>query len=72
MLEYGSALPVYRAYYLGRNGRIVAAEVIPADNDEDARAFADTLRADHQIEVWERGRRLAVYPPREVALGTDR
>ena len=71
MPQTQSTLPTYRAYHLGGDGRIVAAEVIPASNDEDAKAFAKSLQSDHQIELWECGRRLAIYPQYVVATSGD-
>lgn len=72
MRQAFSDLPAYRAYHLSCDGRIASAEVIPATNDQDAMAFAGKLKADHQIELWERGRRLAVYEPHDAAAEDGR
>lgn len=63
-----SAIPVYRVFYLNPLGRIVAAAPVPAIDDDDARTFACALQSEHGMELWERGRRLAVYPRSEASI----
>ena len=52
----------YRAFRLDKRGRVASAEIIAADNDEQARGIAETLASEHGLELWERKRRLARYP----------
>ena len=68
MTSLQSALPAYRAYFLGQTGRIVGVEVLPAIDDDDAKVFAGALRNEHGMELWERGRRLAVYPRPDTSI----
>jgi hypothetical protein len=68
MTHFQSAIPAYRAYFLGLSGRIVGVEVLPAIDDDDAKFFACALQCEHGIELWERGRRLAVYPRSDASI----
>ena len=57
----------YRAFHLGHDGAVRRAEIIQAETDEEAKAIAAALVNGHGIDLWERARFLASYPPRAVA-----
>lgn len=53
----------YRCYFLGENGKIKCADDFEAPNDDEALRAAEQRLAGtkfHQIEVWERARRVGV------------
>ncbi|MDP4024132.1 hypothetical protein Q8W71_15995 [Methylobacterium sp. NEAU 140] len=54
---------VYRAFHLGRDGTVQRAEVIEARSDDEAKAIAARLVNGYGIDLWERARHLATYPP---------
>ena len=51
----------YRVFRLDRHGRVASAEIIPAASDDHARSIAEMLPNGHNLELWERTRRLAYY-----------
>lgn len=46
----------YRAYKLGPDGHIFAADSFEAADDEEALRKAEQLVDGHDVEVWERAR----------------
>jgi hypothetical protein len=63
----------YRAFFLGGNGHVFASEVIVAENDEEAMLRATRLRDDHDIEVWQLDRKVAlIKAPRKGGPRTIR
>ena len=55
--------PVYRAFRLDASGHVDRADEIQAVNDDEAKAAARELVDGQTIELWDRDRRVAVYPP---------
>jgi len=49
-------LPSYRLYRLDGAGKIVAADWIAADADDDALRYAEEREPEGRFELWERGR----------------
>jgi hypothetical protein len=47
-------------YLLDGNGHVFASKVIVAENDEEAMLRATRLRDDHDIEVWQLDRKVAL------------
>lgn len=54
----------YRVYRLDYGGLIRSAELIQAGSDDEARAIAGAMVNGHGLELWDRARHLADYPPR--------
>ena len=46
---------------------IQGADILNVDTDDEAKALAATLPNGHGIDLWERARYLASYPPRSSA-----
>ncbi|UZE47595.1 hypothetical protein [Rhodopseudomonas sp. P2A-2r] len=55
-------MPYYRAYIVGHNGHFNSSKDIIADDDETAITIAERLVNRHDVELWQRDRRLAVLP----------
>ena len=53
----------YRAFRLDSAGRVFSAEIVPADDDTQARRRARAMVMDDAIELWERTRFLGRYEP---------
>ena len=53
----------YRAFKLDRAGRVFSAEVVPAQDDTQARRRARAMATDEAIELWDRTRFLGRYEP---------
>lgn len=56
----------YRVYRLDYGGLIRSAELIQARSDDEAKAIAGTIVNGHGLELWDRARHLADYPPRST------
>jgi len=54
--------PDYKLYCLGDDGKIIAADWIDADNDEDAIAIARAMEKDLDCEIWKGNRLVARVP----------
>lgn len=52
----GVRLPSYRLYRLDGAGKIVTADWIAADADDEAERYAHERVPDGRFELWERGR----------------
>ena len=65
----------YRAYIIGNDGRVVKAIDLLQDNDEMAGQAAKRLVERHDVEVWQRERKVAAFkshPANASALQTLR
>lgn len=60
----------YRAFRLDRAGRVFAAEIVPAEDDTQARRRARAMVERDAIELWERTRFLGRFEP-VVSDGLD-
>jgi hypothetical protein len=59
----GSAMPQYRVYTLNKLGRIFGpADLIEADNDEDAIVKAKRLQTTLDLELWQDNRAVTKLP----------
>ncbi len=58
---------MYRVFSLSVDGRVGESRTIQAQSDDDAKAIAAALPNGHGIDLWERARYLASYPPRSAA-----
>jgi hypothetical protein len=58
--------PTYRVFLLKADGGIFSAEIIEAQSDDEAKAIASAMTNGHGVDLWERGRFLASYPPLKV------
>jgi hypothetical protein len=57
----------YRVYVLDQSGHFIGAHVIHARDDAGAVALAGDLENSHGVEVWQRGRRVALLGPDRAA-----
>lgn len=53
----------YRAFYLGSDGRVRRAEIIEAGSDDEALSLVAHIANAFGIDLWERARYLAHFPP---------
>ena len=58
---------MYRVIILGTDGTLGKTDTIRAGSDDEAKALAATMPNGHGIDLWERSRFLASYPPRSAA-----
>ena len=58
---------MYRVFSLSLDGRVGGSHTIEARSDDEAKAIAGTLPNGHGIDLWERSRYLASYPPLSAA-----
>lgn len=56
----------YRVFSLSPDGRVGESRAIEARSDDEAKAIAEMLPNGHGIDLWERARYLASYPPRSA------
>lgn len=59
---------IYRVFSLSADGTVGESHTIQAQNDDEAKAIASTLPNGHGIDLWERARYLASYPPQSAAF----
>lgn len=57
----------YRAFLLGCDGRVQSAQVIEAATDDEAQSLAACIANAFGIDLLERARHLASFPPLGVA-----
>ena len=50
-------------FCIGHDGTVGRANILNADTDDEAKAMAVMLPNGHGIDLWERARYLASYPP---------
>ena len=62
-------MPDYRAYIVGSDGHFRSFEIDVAADDEAALKIADKLADEHDIELWELGRKVAVLPRKDQNVG---
>jgi hypothetical protein len=60
-----SGEPVYRAFRLDTSGHLEWAKEVQAVDDDEGKAAARQLVDGKTIELWDRDRRVAVYPPQD-------
>ena len=53
----------YRVIRLSPDGTVGEANILAARTDDEAKALAATLSNGHGIDLWERARYLASFPP---------
>jgi len=58
---------VYRVFSLNHDGTVESTRILDARTDEEAKAMAGDLPNGHGIDLWERVRYLASYPPLSAA-----
>lgn len=63
---------VYRVSSLSADETVGAIDVLEAQSDDDAKAIVATLPNGHGIDLWERARYLASYPPQSAAYPNPR
>jgi hypothetical protein len=51
----------YRAYIMGEDGHIHRAVEIVCENDEEAKGKARQLVDGHDVELWQRDRKISVF-----------
>ena len=59
--DVGSAIREYRAYILGADGHIFNRVELMCDNDPEAVRLAEHLVDTHDVELWQRDRRIARF-----------
>ena len=57
----------YRAFLLGCNGRIRSSQMIEAATDDEAQSLAARIVNAFGVDLWERARHLASFPPLSMA-----
>lgn len=58
---------MYRVFSLSGDGKVGESYTIQAQSDDEAKAIASTLPNGHGIDLWERARYLASYPPQSAS-----
>lgn len=58
-------MPHYRAYFIGRDGHFEKAIDLDCANDEAAQESARQLVDGHDVELWQRDRRIAKFEGKE-------
>ena len=53
----------YRAFIIGRNGHIMHRQEFWCEGDEEAKERAKQLVDGHDVELWHRDNRIAVFKP---------
>ena len=56
----------YCVFRIGHDGTVGKADILDADTDDEAKAMAAVLPNGHGIDLWERARYLASYPPQSA------
>lgn len=56
-------LATYRVFRVSAQGDVLGSEIISAQSDDEAMSKARVLANGHGIDLWERSRFLASYPP---------
>jgi hypothetical protein len=55
----------YHAYIIGDDGHVQNRIEVLCDNDDEAKRRAEQLADGHAIELWQEGRRIATFQPKE-------
>ena len=56
----------YRAYIIDRHGHIFNRIDLPVDDDKTAKEQAERLTGTYAVELWDFGRRVALFVPPSV------
>jgi hypothetical protein len=64
-------MPGYRLYIVGTDGRFSNVEVIESANDQEAIEKSRQLIDGHDLELWDRGRRVARFSRDGSQSGRD-
>ena len=59
-------MPLYRAYLMEK-GHVWTAVDLNCADDADARRQAESLLTEHDVELWQRDRRIALLPSKQSA-----
>jgi len=59
-----SVMAHYRAYLIGRDGHFMKAVDLVCDNDDGARKRARKMVDGHDVELWQRDRRIEKFEGR--------
>jgi hypothetical protein len=51
-------MPIYRAYLIDQNDKVVSFKPVEAENDEEALNAAKQFVDGHDVEVWDLGRKV--------------
>ena len=63
----GTAMPEYRVYFVGKDGHFIKSEPLVCPDDAEAVELAKHLQDGHDIEVWQRTRKIAELSPSKSA-----
>jgi hypothetical protein len=55
------SVPGYRAYIIGRDGHFIKAIALDCADDDAAREYAKQLIDGHEVELWQRDRKIAQF-----------
>lgn len=56
----------YCVFLIGHDGTVGRANILDVQTDDEAKAIAARLPNGHGIDLWERARHLASYPPQNA------
>jgi len=56
----------YRAYIMGWDGHVLSAVDLHCASDDAARDRAKQLVDGHDVELWQQGRKIAVYECKQI------
>ena len=59
-------MPVYRAYWIGPNGRIQQRIELVCEDETTAKERAEQLMYGHDVELWQLGRKIAPFSHKKV------
>jgi hypothetical protein len=59
-------MPYYRAYIIGRDGHFQKAVDLDCADDKAATEYAKQLVDGHDVELWQRDRKVAKLPAQAV------
>lgn len=54
-------MPEYRAYQIGGDGLILDRFDLDCADEAEARATAQDMAVEYDVELWERAQRIAIY-----------
>jgi hypothetical protein len=63
------AVPEYRAYLVGHDGHFTAAVPLVCPDDETAKEQAKQLVDGHDVELWQKARKVAVFEHKSFSDG---
>jgi hypothetical protein len=56
-----TVMPEYRAYIIGSDGHFISAVPLECADDAEAMKQAAKLAKDHDVELWQRDRKIAKF-----------